>query len=62
MPWTAEPSSLVEDRALKDQIQRLWLAWTEEADADGLTNFYSLRCMAARANSRPASAGRPPRA
>ena len=29
-----KPSSLVEDGALKDEIQRLWLAWTDEADAD----------------------------
>ena len=44
-----KPSSLVEDGALKDQIQRLWLAWTDEADADGLTDFYGLQTMAARA-------------
>jgi lambda family phage portal protein len=44
-----KPSSLVEDGALKDQIQRLWLAWTDEADADGLTDFYGLQAMAARA-------------
>jgi lambda family phage portal protein len=44
-----KPSSLVEDSALKDQIQRLWLAWTDEADADGLTDFYGLQAMAARA-------------
>ena len=28
-----KPSSLVENGALKDEIQRLWLAWTDEADA-----------------------------
>ncbi len=44
-----KPSSLVEDGALNDQIQRLWLAWTDEADADGLTDFYGLQTMAARA-------------
>jgi capsid protein len=44
-----KPSSLVEDGALKDEIQRLWLAWTDEADADGLTDFYGLQAMAARA-------------
>ena len=51
MPSAAaiKPSSLVEDGALKDQIQRLWLAWTDEADADGLTDFYGLQTMAARA-------------
>jgi capsid protein len=44
-----KPSSLVEDAALKDRIQRLWLAWTDEADADGLTDFCGLQAMAARA-------------
>jgi lambda family phage portal protein len=44
-----KPSSLIEDAELKDRIQRLWLAWTDEADADGLTDFYGLQSMAARA-------------
>jgi capsid protein len=44
-----KPSSLVNDPELKDRIQRLWLAWTDEADADGLTDFYGLQAMAARA-------------
>ncbi len=44
-----KPSSLVEDIALKERIQRLWLAWTEEADADGVTDFYGLQALAARA-------------
>ncbi|MBC7164967.1 MAG: phage portal protein [Roseovarius sp.] len=26
----------------------LWLAWTDEADADGLTDFYTLQAMVAR--------------
>jgi Phage portal protein, lambda family len=33
-------SSLVEASALKDEIQRLWLAWTHEADAYDLTDVY----------------------
>jgi capsid protein len=36
-------------RGSRTQIQRLWLAWTDEADADGLTDFYGLQAMAARA-------------
>ncbi len=44
-----KPSSLIEDADLKDRIQRLWLAWTDEADADGLTDFYGLQSIAARA-------------
>jgi lambda family phage portal protein len=44
-----KPSSLIDDPELKEEIQRLWLAWTDEADADGLTDFYGLQAMAARA-------------
>jgi capsid protein len=43
-----KPSSLIEDPALRDRVQRLWLAWTDEADADGLTDFYGLQAMLAR--------------
>ncbi|MDZ4119140.1 phage portal protein [Phaeovulum sp.] len=43
-----KPSSLIEDPILRDQVQRLWLAWTDEADADGLTDFYGLQAMVAR--------------
>lgn len=43
-----KPSSLIENPALRDQVQRLWLAWTDEADADGLTDFYGLQAMVAR--------------
>lgn len=44
-----KPSSLVTDTALKKTIQETWLAWTDEADADGLTDFYGLQALAARA-------------
>ena len=43
-----KPSSLIEDASLRDRVQRLWLAWTDEADADGLTDFYGLQAMVAR--------------
>ena len=43
-----KPSSLLEDGDLRDKVQRLWLAWTDEADADGLTDFYGLQAMVAR--------------
>ncbi|MBB1491331.1 phage portal protein [Paracoccus sp. MC1854] len=43
-----KPSSLIGDAALRDRVQRLWLAWTDEADADGLTDFYGLQAMVAR--------------
>lgn len=43
------PSSLLEDPIQKDALQRLWLAWTDEADADDLTDFYGMQALAARA-------------
>jgi len=43
-----KPSSLITDADLRDQVQKLWLAWTDEADADGLTDFYGLQAMVAR--------------
>ena len=43
-----KPSSLITDAALRDRVQKLWLAWTDEADADGLTDFYGLQAMIAR--------------
>jgi lambda family phage portal protein len=35
-----KPSWLVKDAALKAKLQELWLDWTDETDADGLTDFY----------------------
>jgi lambda family phage portal protein len=43
-----KPSSLIEDAEVRDRVQRLWLAWTDEADADGLTDFYGLQALVAR--------------
>jgi len=43
-----KPSSLIEDPGPRDQVQRLWLAWTDDADAEGLTDFYGLQRRAAR--------------
>ena len=43
-----KPSSLIGDADLRDQVQKLWLAWTDEADADGLTDLYGLQAMVAR--------------
>ncbi|MDD4617481.1 MAG: phage portal protein, partial [Alphaproteobacteria bacterium] len=44
-----KPSSLVIDQGLKDQIQQTWLSWTDDADADGLTDFYGQQALAVRA-------------
>ena len=43
-----KPSSLLADAGRKAAVQKLWLAWTDEADADGLTDFYGLQRRAAR--------------
>ena len=43
------PSSKIQDRALRKEVHQLWLDWTDEADADGLTDYYGLQAMAAGA-------------
>ena len=44
-----KPSSLIADSGRKRRIQEAWLRWTDEADADGLTDFYGLQALAAGA-------------
>jgi len=43
-----KPQSLHPDPETKEQIQSLWLRWTDEADATGLTDFYGLQAIACR--------------
>lgn len=43
-----KPSSGIADAALKDAVQKLWLRWTDESDAEGLTDFYGQQRRAAR--------------
>ncbi len=43
-----KPSSKIADAARKEELQKLWLAWTDEADAEGLTDFFGLQRRAAR--------------
>ena len=43
-----KPSSLLADAGLKASVQKLWLDWTDDADADGFTDFYGLQRGAAR--------------
>ena len=43
-----KPSSLIADAGLKVQVQRLWLDWTDESDAEGFTDFYGQQRRAAR--------------
>jgi lambda family phage portal protein len=42
-----KPSSLVTDSALKAELQSLFRDWTDEADADGLTDYYGLQSIVA---------------
>jgi capsid protein len=43
-----KPSSLIKDSGLKSEIQKLWLDWTDDADAEGFTDFCGLQRRAAR--------------
>ena len=43
-----KPQSQYPDAQIKEQIQGLWLRWTDEADAAGLTDFYGLQAIACR--------------
>ena len=43
-----KPSSKIAEAAKKEGLQKLWLAWTDEADAEGLTDFFGLQRRAAR--------------
>jgi lambda family phage portal protein len=43
-----KPQSLHTDAEQREQIQALWLRWTDEADATGLTDFYGLQALACR--------------
>lgn len=42
-----KPSSLVTDPALKAELQVTFLDWTDESDADGLTDFYGQQTIVA---------------
>lgn len=45
-----KPSSLLIDQPdLREQIMELWLDWTDQADADGLADFYGMQTIASRA-------------
>ena len=42
------PQWQITDAALKTNIQQLWADWTEEADFNGVCDFYGLQSLAAR--------------
>jgi lambda family phage portal protein len=43
-----KPSSLVQDKGLREQLQIAWTVWTDEADAEDVTDFYGLTRRVAR--------------
>lgn len=43
-----KPQSLMKNAARKEKLQRLWLDWTDDADAEGLTDFYGIQRRIAR--------------
>ena len=43
-----KPQAMHPDAATKELVQALWLKWTDEADASGLTDFYGLQALACR--------------
>ena len=42
------PRPKVQDDALRRLLQELWADWSEESDADGLTDFYGQQALIAR--------------
>jgi lambda family phage portal protein len=45
-----KPSSLIKEKPdLRAALQRLWLDWTDECDADGLADFFGMQTIVARA-------------
>ena len=43
-----KPSATIKAARRKEALQKLWLAWTDESDAEGLTDFYGLQRRIAR--------------
>lgn len=43
-----KPQSKHPDASVKRRLQELWLRWTDEADAAGLTDFYGLQALICR--------------
>lgn len=43
-----KPQSMHNDRAVREQLQSLWLRWTDVAEPGGLADFYGLQAMAVR--------------
>ena len=43
-----KPSPMIEDEALRAKLNLLWLEWTWQSDADGITDLYGQQAMIAR--------------
>jgi len=43
------PRWQIKDSVLKEELQQLWSDWTEEADFNGICDFYGLQSLATRA-------------
>jgi capsid protein len=43
-----KPMSQATDKALREQLQALWLLWTDESDADGVCDWYQQQEQATR--------------
>lgn len=43
-----KPLSQAKDRTFREQVQALFLQWTDESDADGLLDFYGQQSLAVR--------------
>jgi lambda family phage portal protein len=43
-----KPSALIQDTTMRDAIQVAWLVWTDQADAEDVTDFYGLTRRVAR--------------
>lgn len=42
------PRAQIKDKDLRSEINQLWEDWVDEADADGLTDFYGLQMVVSR--------------
>lgn len=41
------PAPLIDDRTIRDELKNVWYDWTDEADADWLTDMYGLQAVVA---------------
>ena len=44
-----KPQSIATDATFREAVHALWWDWCDEADADGVTDFYGLQALACRA-------------